>query len=757
MKYSLLFSLLFIGNIVFAQRGSEKYKIDVAKAKDKITLDGKLDEVTWKDAIIAENFFLNKPFDSTYAKLDTKVRMAFDEEYLYIAAICYQPRKSYRVSSLKRDFAGGSSDVFTVNLDTYKDNLNGFHFAVNPYNVQREGLIDNSEDLSTVWDNKWYSKVTNHDDRWEVEMAIPFSTLRYKVSDGENSWRVNFGRMILSTNEVSTWCPVPRNFNPANLAFTGLLSWNEAPPRARRSVTLIPYITAAYNQETERDQNTLVKNTPVSDNSTGLGADAKITITPSLNLDLTYNPDFSQVEVDRQVANLSRFELFFPERRQFFIENSDLFSKWGFPETRPFFSRRIGLAFDPVRNQNRPVPIIGGARLSGKLTPNLRVGALNMQTKKVDFGNNEILPAANFTVLTAQQKVLQRSVLGGVLVNKQNFFSDLTSIQKEGFDKFNRIAGLEFNYFSPNGVWEAESYYHHSFTPTLNGGSLSQFVGYNTPNLNLRVGYSQTDSNYVADAGFVPRTGIRSLYTGSEVAIFPSKIVNILGISYDGNFTYDWKGKLLDVDVKVGPYFVLPDQSEGYAGMGITYTYLFEPFDPTNLFLNPNPDLRQKIVELPVGAYQFTNFGAGFTSSQRNNLSFSAEMSAGKYFNGRLNQISGYVGYRIQPYGNVQLTYGLYDFKMPAPYQSTRYWLLGPQADISFSKNLFFSTFFQYNTQTNNVNINSRLQWRFRPVSDLFIVFTDNYFAQAIPNYPVSAFSTKNRALIFKLTYWLNS
>jgi hypothetical protein len=755
--------LLFVWttSLVYAQNtADEKYIIHIAKAKNKISLDGKLDEADWQNAEVAQHFFLNRPFDSSFAKLDAKVKLTFDDKFLYVGAICFQPSNSYTVSSLKRDFEGGTSDVFTMNFDTYQDRLNGFHFAVSPLNVQREAAIDNGENLSLVWDNKWYSQVTNHADYWELEVAIPFSTLRYKVAEGLNSWRCNFGRMVLNDFQVSTWCPVPRNFSPVNLAFTGVLIWKDAPPKPTKNISLIPYITASNAKDFPRDAQSLIKQVPTRNNSIAFGADAKIAITPALNLDLTYNPDFSQVEVDRQVANLSRFELFFPERRQFFIENSDLFDRWGFPDTRPFFSRRIGLAYDPVREQNRPIPIIAGARLSGKLNQNLRVGLLNMQTKKIDFGNDKVLPAANFTVATVQQKVFKRSILGAVLVNKQNFFNGLTNGQKADYRQFSRVAGVEFNGFSPDGRWETETYYHRSFTPQTQGASFANFVGYNTPVFGAGLGYNQMDSNYVSDAGFVPRNGTRNFYTFARVARFvrgeKAKKINNFGLRYEGSHNLNWRGNLLDANLYVGAFLQLPDQSEGWVGANYNYTFLFSEFDPTNANFNPNPDLNKAIVSLPIGGYEYYNYSLGYASSNVRNFSYSVNATLGQYFNGKSQSIEGFFAYRFQPYGSIQLSYTFYNIELPKPYNSINYWLIGPQADFAFTRNLFFRTFLQYNTQTNNVNINSRLQWRFRPVSDMFLVYTNNYFAQNIPNYPVNAFSIKNRALVFKITYWLN-
>ncbi len=324
----LHFSSLIAQENSNSQTKEEKYSIRIKKTKTPIKLDGLLEEDSWKNADIAKDFFLNRPYDSTFATLQTEVRILFDDNFIYVAAVCYQPRNQYAVASLKRDFEGGTSDVFTVNFDTFQDKLNAFQFAVNPYGVQREGLIFNGQESSNYWDNKWYTQVKNYDDRWVVEMAIPFRTLRYKIKEGVNSWRTNFGRNVLKMNEVSTWSPVPRNFRPSNLAFAGTLIWDEQPPKPGANVSIIPFLSVATEKDYPRNSDNLQALPETSNFPKGIGMDAKIAVTPSLNLDLTINPDFSQVEVDKQVTNLSRFELFFPERRQFFLENNDLFGNF---------------------------------------------------------------------------------------------------------------------------------------------------------------------------------------------------------------------------------------------------------------------------------------------------------------------------------------------------------------------------------------------------------------------------------------------
>ena len=754
-------------SLLFAQDNKtheeDKYNLHVKKTKTPIKLDGLLDEDSWKTADIAKDFFLNRPYDSSFASLQTEVKILFDDNFIYVAAKCYEPRSLYTVSSLKRDFAGGSSDVFTANFDTFKDKLNGFQFAVNPYGVQREGLIFNGGESSNYWDNKWYSEVKAYEDYWIVEMAIPFKTLRYKVTEGQNVWRANFGRNVLKTNEVSTWFPVPRNFRPSNLAFAGNIVWDENPPKPGANVSLIPFVSVATEKNFPRNEADLKALSTTSAYPAGIGMDAKIAVTPSLNLDLTVNPDFSQVEVDKQVTNLSRFELFFPERRQFFLENNDLFGTFGFPDTRPFFSRRIGITRNPNTGNTQKVPILAGARLSGKLNENWRIGLMNMQTRKVNFGEGKYLPAANYSVAVVQRKLLNRSTLGGIFVNKENDFANLSADQTSGFRKYNRVGGLEFNFYSKDSRFESESYYHQSFSPEAkkDAGSAAHFMGYHHPHVDLNLGVQRIGENYRADVGFVPRTGIWQFYRPANIILNPkskkiAKYINAYGFGTEGNDVFNMKGERLDSKTNI---FVFANNSAGteaFIGYGLNFTHLFNSFDPTNASNNPNPDNFKNIVELPIGDYYSRMWAIGYTSSQRNNVNGAFQFSKGKYFGGKATFVEGSIGYRYQPYGVFSIDYNYSKITLPKPYNSVDYWLIGPRAELSFSKSVFFSTFFQYNTQTNNTNINSRLQWRFRPVSDIFLVYTDNYFAENIPNYYIKAWMPKNRTLILKMTYWLN-
>lgn len=607
--------------------------------------------------------------------------------------------------------------------------------------------------MALEWDNKWYSQVQNFDDHWTVEMAIPFKTLRYNVSEGENSWGLQFIRAKVKNFEASVWAPVPFQFSNTNLSFTGRLIWDNPPPKPGANISLIPYAIGGASLDYLRDPNSLAVQDKNRDLTGNIGGDAKIGLSPGLNLDLTLNPDFSQVEVDRQVPNLSRFELFFPETRQFFLENRDLFAMYGFPDTRPFFSRRIGLAYNPVSGQNEKVPILAGARLSGKLSDGLRIGVLNMQTKQRDWDSTNVLPAANFSVATLQQKIHARSTISGVFVNKQNLLSGLGEQQRANWQPWNRVAGLEYNLYSQDNRWEGEAYYHRSFSPdkAQRGSTAAVFLGYRDRFFNANLGYWRVDSTYSADAGFVPRTGIQGLYPGIGFSLYPKKGWGAKHVTYfnfgsSGSLTYDLGGKLFDRDLSLFTKMNFVDQSVVNVAVFNNYVYLYEPFDPSN---TGKP-------ELPVGDYN--NFGAlaryntGTSTDWQGNIGFNYQ----GFFNGTLFSSDGSLAYRWQPVGRISLQYSYNRIRLPEPYASADFWLLGPRVEFSFRRDLFLSAFFQYNTQANNFNLNARVQWRFAPVSDVFLVYTDNSYAEGIPDTKARVFTPKNRAVVLKVVYWLN-
>ncbi|NVK50684.1 MAG: carbohydrate binding family 9 domain-containing protein, partial [Cyclobacteriaceae bacterium] len=393
----LFFSLLFVFEAK-AQKINDSYRLQIRKASSEIIIDGILDEQAWLEAEVATDFFMITPMDTSFAQVKTDVRMTYDDQHLYLIVVNHHAVEGpYMVESLRRDFSFGKNDNFLLFMDPFDDQTNGFSFGANAAGAQWDGIMYNGGSVDLSWDNKWTSKVRNYEDKWIFEAAIPFKSIRYKK--GIKEWGVNFSRLDLKTTEKSGWAPVPRQFPSASLAYTGILVWDNPPPDPGANISVIPYVLGGVSKDFENNGETSYRRE--------IGMDAKISLTSSLNLDLTVNPDFSQVEVDRQVTNLDRFELFFPERRQFFLENGDLFANFGYSTIRPFFSRRIGL--------NAPIQF--GARLSGKINKDWRIGAMNMQTGEV---GEEGLPSQNFTVMALQRQVGARSNVTGIFINKQS-------------------------------------------------------------------------------------------------------------------------------------------------------------------------------------------------------------------------------------------------------------------------------------------------------------------------------------------------
>ncbi|MFT4595534.1 MAG: hypothetical protein ACI85G_001466 [Psychroserpens sp.] len=718
---------------VSAQTGSEPNSISINKAVGEITLDGKLDEADWQSADVAKSFQQNFPVDTGAALTTTEVRVTYDDKKFYVGAICHDPLEGdYIIQSLKRDFSFPVSDGFAVFLDPFNDGVNGFSFAVNPLGVQREGLLQNGGGfgVTTNWDNNWQSKVTREDGKWIVEMAIPFKTLRYK--DNVEQWGINFARNDLKRNEMSAWSRVPRNLNIADLGMRGTLNWDKPPKKAGANIALIPYAIGNVTDDYENKKKTAWGG--------NLGLDAKVAITSSLNLDLTINPDFSQVEVDRQQTNLSRFSLFFPEQRNFFIENSDLFSTFGFSTIRPFFSRRIGL------NSGQKVPILGGLRLSGKPSQNWRIGVMTMQTEGVRDLN---LKSQNYTVAAAQRNVFKRSNIAGILVHRQAF---------DGFkwDKndYNTVAGLDFNLYSNDGKWRGKAFYHQSFKPKENNFGLANanatWLMYNTPNFRFHWNHEYVGKDYQAEVGFVPRGSLYNPDLDSVVSIgfwrlepslsytFIPRGSNVLashgpGIRYNSYFT----PKFGVTDTEVNLWYDIDFLNS--SGISVSYNEAFTllRYDTDVSFDDNDPISR--------GGYSYRWAEAAYESDQRKRFTWEVAGGFGKYYNGTLGFWSVEASYRAQPWGIFSVSYEQNEIRLPNG-RSATIALIGPEIQLSFTKNLFWTTFVQYNTQAENVNINARIQWRFKPMSDLYLVYTDNYD-------PV--FNVKNRAVVMKLIWWL--
>jgi hypothetical protein len=737
MKLLISIILILFSFNLSAQQEDIAYKYPALiadKIDTPINLDGVLDEPVWGEGNWATDFFQFFPSDTSQAKAQSKVRIVYDDKYIYIAAIMYNlgPRDKYISTSLRRDYRGEQNDGISFVFDTFNDNTNAFQFGVNPYGVQRESLIANGgmlqADLNLAWDNKWYSTAKIYEDHWIVEAAIPFSTLRY--NDGASNWNVNFYRIDSKYNERSTWSPIPRNFSVIALAFTRKLIFTEPLRKEGANVSLIPYAAIATDKNFIEGTSNPVKPT--------FGGDAKIGVGPALNLDLTFNPDFSQVEVDEQVTNLDRFEIFFPERRQFFLENADLFADFGTLNVRPFFSRRIGVDRDETTGQNVQNQILFGGRLSGKLNEDWRIGLMNMQTASDESRG---IVGKNFTVAALQKKVFSRSNIGVILIDRETLNAE-GNLPLFNPTQYNRLVGVDYNLASEDNKWTGKFFYHKTFeyeNPD-NSAAFHGQLNYNDIHITASLAYSSIGENFNPEVGFTPRRDYQRIAPKVEYLFFPvSRFINRHGPGFESEVL--WNETLGITDELHSAYYTVQFQSLSRLTINLNnrYTYLFSPFDPT----------RTGGIPLESGTdYRNTFLGFRYMGNARKILYLTLRGDFGEYFTGNIKSLGGTMNYRMGYLANISMNFSYNNIRLPEPQNSADLFLIGPRVDLTFSKSLFWTTFIQYNNQIDNLNINTRLQWRYAPVSDFFIVYTDNYFP--------STFMPKQRALIMKLNYWFN-
>tara|TARA_R110002124_G_scaffold57700_5_gene161340 strand:+ start:9913 stop:12090 length:2178 start_codon:yes stop_codon:yes gene_type:complete len=715
----LLVTLLAIPGM--AQKINEDYRLNIKRASSPVLIDGIVDEQAWADADVAKDFFMILPMDTSYADVKTEVMMTYDDKQIYLLVINHHGEEGpYYVESLRRDFAFGKNDNFLLFMDPFDDQTNGFSFGANAAGAQWDGIMYGGGSVDLSWDNKWVSKVQNYPDKWVFEAAIPFKSIRYKK--GIKEWGINFSRKDLKSTEKSSWAPVPRQFPSASLAYTGTLVWDEAPPEAGMNVSVIPYVMGGMVKDNDREL--------PSDYQNRVGVDAKIAVSSSLNLDLTVNPDFSQVEVDRQITNLDRFELFYPERRQFFLENGDLFASFGYETIRPFFSRRIGL--------NAPIQF--GARLSGKINKDWRIGAMNMQTGKVNETNT---PAQNFTVLAGQRRVGQRSNIGVIFVNRTNVGSMPLDGDNPGdpISSYNRNAGFEYNLASSNGKWAGKAFVLKSFSPLKENESMvhAANIRYLGGNLIWEWKHEYVAPNYLAEVGYVPRNGYYRINPNASYLFFPkSRLILNHGPTINTSLFYDMEMEQTDNITEFSYGLKFRSQSILTAKYAYNHIILQRPFDPTNY------------SQFTLDAYtehQWNSFGLEYISKPQSLFTYTLSSQYGGYFaEGERFNLNGEVGYRFQPYVGLSITGNYNQIDLPEPWGNNKFWLVGPRVDVTFTNTLFFTAFGQYNEQINNINLNTRFQWRFKPASDLYLVYTDNYLP--------APFYVKNRTLALKFTYW---
>jgi hypothetical protein len=686
--------------------------------------DGVPDEPFWAALPVMTAFHMKYPQVGTPSR-QTEVRMAHNRRALLISAVCYDT--SYQVvRSLKRDTRIDDNDGISFIIDPVNKGLQAYMFSVTSAGVMADALVlFGSDDPDFAWDQAWRAKTMVFNDRFTVEIEIPLSSIRF--SGTHFTWGLNVVRTDQKNNEISTWTSMPLQITETNPAFTGALQWDEAPRPPAINAAVIPYVLGGLSQPGPGLATETVRQA---------GGDIKFAVTPTLNLDLTVRPDFSNVDVDEQQTNLTRFELNYPERRQFFLENSDLFSNFGFDFIRPFFSRRIGIDRDL-----QPTPLDFGARLSGNVNDRLRIGAMTV----LSAPDSDLRRQSN-SVVSFQQQLVGRSSIRGIAANRFSVGADRNDPLRS-----NTNAGIEVAYANDANTTEAWANIHRDFRPTRMAGShfiqtgfikrwgnhffIADFVDLGA-NYVPDLGFVQRNQNYDAVRDTVVRIGQTMSYIGHNYYFKPlnrhfqqhmSNVESYTVRFHTGQIAEQWNALEMEN--------VLTNTASLNVGFEYNMVNLPFPF----VFTSGQP--------LPAGYYHMPLGRIEFFSDKRPATTFNTALSYSRFFVGDLFKVLGGITHRWQPWGSITVNAEHNRVTFPLPYSSENLWLVGPRFELNFSKSLFWTTFVQYNTQWDNLNVNSRLQWRFAPMSDLFVVYTDNY----IPD----TFMNKNRGIVVKLNYWL--
>ena len=699
-------------------------------------IDGRVDDAVWAQAHAHDGFVQQEPNEGEPASERTEVRFLLDRQNLYVSVICFdRSPEGILVSQSRRDADLGDTDSIRIILDTFNDGQNGFVFGTNPFGIEYDAQVmaegqsgqtggggGGGSGFNLNWDADWTVRALITERGWETEFAIPLKTLRYNPG-ADRTWGVNAMRNIRRKNEQVFLSPVPRGYNLNRVSVAAKLQGLTLP--ARRDIRVVPYVAGSIN-----DERTLV--TETIDSTADVGADFKWGVRADLTLDLTVNTDFAQVEADEQQVNLTRFPLFFPEKRPFFLENAQVF-QLGQPQAIDlFFSRRIGLSATGL-----PIDLIGGGRLSGKMG-SYNVGLLNMQTEASvnDRTGIAVAPANNFTVLRLQREV-GRSNFGAMYVGRQGM-----GAHAEDAD-FNRAYGVDLGWqASLNGRLAA--FFARTDSMESRGGS--DYAGraaysYVNPAWSAGGGYAQVGERFNPEVGFLRRRGFRQVDGRFNLSYQPKqwpwirRIQPHANISVFTNFDNELESSsghwhFFDIQTRTGARF-------GY----LIETQQDRPDRPFVVY----QDVEGNRVVIPEGQYAWTR---GVFEGHTN---LSAPISAslfhriGSYYDGDYHGWSLTIGLRAGARLISEIGWNRDDITLPGG--SFRNDLVPVKVSYAFTSLASLQGLIQYNSQTSSVSSNIRLALLNRSGTGFFLVYNDRRDTS-----PVTSIELLGRSFIAKYT-----
>ncbi len=660
---------------------------------DEIRIDGRLDEPAWQRARPATDFVQWQPFTGSASTERSEVYVLYDDDNLYFGFVSFdsQPDRM-RVNDLREDFNFNGTDSIGIIIDSLNDNRSGFLFGTNPAGAKRDSQASNDSSFNNDWDGVWDVRVIRDDRGFVAEFVIPFKTLRFS-SDSTQEWGINMNRRILRLNEESSWSPYPVRYRINRVSMAGTLRGLEN-IRQGRNLKVKPYVTASFTQSRNRGLRW-------EDGYDG-GVDVKYGLTPSLTLDATYNTDFAQVEADQQQVNLTRFSLFFPEKREFFLENAANFA-FGSPgggqagrPLIPFFSRRIGLGANGT-----PIPILGGARLSGQ-AGRYDVGVLSMRT---DADSATETPANNYVVGRIKRNLLTNSWVGAIYTHRDS------SIEGDRNDVFGADARFQFlNRLNFN------AYMLRSSTPGRDGEDQArQFeAAWDDDELGLSAGYLTIQRNFNPEVGFVRRKDMTQ-YDG-EASWNPliESSAAIRNLRFETGLQYIQgaaSGEIETRDHRVTTGIRFLNNSSVTFTTRETFERLERPFE-----------IRTGLT-IPRGDYTRREHAFDASGDPSWRISPSARLEWGEFWTGTRRSLSAGISLKPHYRWSLDLDYGRNRVTLAGGRFTTE--LMGARFVYGFSPYAFFNAYVQYNAETGRVSSNVRFNWTHSPLSDLYIVYND--------------------------------
>lgn len=680
-------------------------RVTALQITEPIVVDGALDETAWQRADVAKDFIQQQPDEGAPTTEPSEVRILFDRDTLYVGGRFFDsdPRGGI-TNELKRDFSARDGDLITVVLDTFHDLRSAFGFMINPAGAQRDSQSsDDGRQINADWDGIWEVKTARFEGGWTMEMAIPFNTLRFNDAE-EQTWGINIFRLIRRKNEVTLWSPIPRQFLQFKMSYAGVLvGLRDIHPG--RNLRIKPFATSGVT---------------IGADGTGRrhpdgGLDVKYGIGPALTLDLTYRTDFSQVEADAQQINLTRFALFLPEKRDFFLENQGSFRVGDVDQLTgarsplvSFFSRRIGLD-----SSGNLMPIVGGAKLSGQSGP-YNIGILNMQTES-GVGT----PASNFTVARVAREIGTGSSASAFYLGRES----------SGADPFNRIVGGDLHLNFKRAI-DVDGFALESSATNNTKGVAGRAAVNVTENLyKVYAAYTNVTPAFRNDLGFVPRSNIGLFEWEAEKNLRPhvtarwvrNYAVGTEGTAHETSAHDRLVSRMARVDTSVD----FSDGGRFAANIDTDYESLTAPFQIS------------KGVVLPPGVYRFRQFVPTYTSDASRPVSGSVTATTGEFYDGTIRGASGSLRVRVDQHFAAAATYA-YNHVVLREGEFTAQ-LLGIRADHSFSTRQWLNAFIQYNQVAGTWFTNIRYRYMYRPLSDVFVVFNETRTAGQRPQRAVIA------------------